>query len=79
MKASVHRRLEQLEEIRAQELEVLRCREHQEESRRASEELGARIDALIQKHGIPEEPPENLAEIVQDMRRQLMEREAGRL
>ena len=66
MKASFHKRLQQLETIRARELAVVRDREEQEEGRLVGERLRARIDALIQEHGMPEEP-EDLAERVREL------------
>ncbi len=79
MKANLHKRLKHLEEIRARELKVVRCREDDEDYRLAREKITERIDAYVQEHGMPEEPPEGLAKAVQNLRYQLMERAAGRL
>jgi hypothetical protein len=78
VKANLDRRLKHLEEIRARELKVVRCREDDEDYRLAREKLTERIDAYVQEHGIPELPPEKLAEAVQNLRHELMERAAGR-
>jgi hypothetical protein len=79
VKASVHKRLKQLEQVRAADLEAERYQEREEDGRLVREKLMARVEAYIQEHGIPEEPPEGLAKAVQNLRYQLMERAAGRL
>jgi hypothetical protein len=78
VKPSFHKRLQQLEEVRAGEVAVDRRREEKEEYRLATEQLYARIDAYIEEHGIPEEPPEGLAKAVENLRRQLTDRAEGR-
>ena len=74
MKPSFHKRLQQLEEVRAREVAVDRRQEEKEEYRLATEKLHARIDAYIEEHGEPEEPPEGLAKAVENFRRELRER-----
>ena len=74
MKASFHKRLQQLEEVKAREVAVDRRQEEEEDYRIASEQLRARIDAYIEEHGEPEEPPEGLAKAVENFKRELRER-----
>ncbi len=73
MKASFHKRLQQLEEVRAREVAVDRRLEKEEEYRLCREKLIARINAYIQQHGVPEEPPEGLANAVASLRRELLD------
>jgi hypothetical protein len=69
----------QLEQVRAQELDVLRCQEDDEDYRLAMEKLEERLEAYTQEHGIPEHSPAQLADAVQTLRWELMERAPGRL
>ena len=83
MKASLHKRLKQLEQTRAAELEAARQPEQQEEGRLAIEKMREWLHA----QGAEQQPRESLAEAVarasgittQELRHQLMERAAGRL
>jgi hypothetical protein len=77
VRATLDRRLKQLEQVRAQELDLVRCREDEEDYRLAMEKLEERIGAYVQEHGLPKQSPE--AEAIQRLRFELMERAAGRL
>ena len=74
MKASFHKRLQQLEEVRAREAAADRSLEEEEEYRICREKLIAGINAYIEEHGMPEEPPDGGAMALQNLRRELMER-----
>ena len=83
MKASVDRRLKQLEQVRAAGLEAAKYREQEEDGRVAIEKMRAWLHA----QGAVQQPYESLAEAVarasgittHELRQQLMERAAGRL
>jgi hypothetical protein len=79
VRATLDRRLKQLEQVRAQELDLVRCREDEEDYRLAMEKLEERIGAYVQEHGLPKQSPEESAEAIQRLRFELMERAAGRL
>jgi hypothetical protein len=83
VKASLHKRLKQLEESRAGELQAARYREQEQDGRVAIEKLRDWLRA----QGAEQQPHESLAEAVArvsgitipELRHQMMERAAGRL
>ena len=83
MKASVHRRLKQLEQVRAADLEADKYREQEQDGRVAIEKLREWLHA----QGAEQQRHESLAEAVArvsgitipELRHQMMERAAGRL
>ena len=83
MKANLHRRLKQLEQVRAADLEADKYREQEEDGRIAIEKMREWLRA----QGAEQQRHESLAEAVarasgittHELRQQLMERAAGRL
>ena len=83
MKANLHKRLKQLEQIRAADLKAARYQEHEQEGRIAIEKMREWLRA----QGTEQQRHESLAEAVArasgitipELRHQMMERAAGRL
>ena len=83
MKATLHRRLKQLEESRAGELQAARYLEQEQEGRVAIEKMRE----WLRTEGVEQQPHESLAETVarasgitvHELKHQLTERAAGRL
>jgi hypothetical protein len=88
VKANVHRRLKQLEQVRAADLEADKYREQEEDGRIAIERMAIeKMRAWLHAQGAEQQSHESLAEAVarasgittHELRHQLMERAAGRL
>ena len=83
MKATLEKRLKQLEQVRAAELQSARYQEQEQDGRVAIEKMRAWLHA----QGAEQQPHESLAEAVarasgittHELRQQLMQRAAGRV